>query len=124
MEISGEVNIIGCDDDPTFMFKFHFSNDDSITSSVIEEPYIVSRDQWTKFIQALKDNETMTLRFYQGNGYGNLTTENGQLQYEVMPSGAGGDLSLHFRLRSKHRDTMVKLLTEMINHPNTMCMKW
>lgn len=124
MEIAYEVIVDGEEDDQYFMFSFKFGTEDFTTLVVIEEPYIVSRDVWIKFIQTIKDRGTMTLNFYQGNGYGILSTKDGKVNFGAMPSGCGGDLSVNFEVASKYSDVIVQHLSAMIDHPNTKCMKW
>jgi hypothetical protein len=124
MDITSSVTCNGEQDDQYFMFSFEFSTGDFITVVVIEEPYLVSRTKWVEFIQTIKDRGTMRLNFYQGNGYGTLSTSNGKVKFGAMPSGYGGDMSVNFELSAKYSDTMVQYLSEMIAHPNTKCMTW
>lgn len=124
MKIEYEVIQVGEEDDYSFMFSFNFSTDDFSTTVVIEEPYLVSRNRWVEFIKTIRDRGNMTLHFYQGNGYGILSTSNGKIKFGAMPSEAGGDLSINFELVLKHTDLMADYLNEMIDHPITKCMEW
>jgi hypothetical protein len=124
MEISYEVIKGGEVDDQYFMFSFKFSTEDFTTTVGIDEPYVFSRKRWMEFIQTIKNRGIDKLNFYNGNGYGILRTKEGKVAFEAMPSGAGGDVSVHFELTPKYADMMVAYLSEMIEHPNTKCMKW
>src|SRR5437870_4482774 len=127
MEISYEVIKSGDEDDQYFMFSFKFSTKDFTTKVAIDEPYTVSKNNWKQFIETIKNRGTLKLSFYQGNGYGTLSTKDGKIEFRAMPSGAGGDLSVHFELASEYADIMIDHLNEMIEHPNTKCtegVKW
>ncbi len=59
----------------------------------VHEPYMWTRQRWDKLVRGEGE-----ISFYQGNGHGELSVEDGNYVFDVMPSGAGGDVRLEVRV--------------------------
>src|SRR5579862_9367324 len=119
MDITSELYIQDFVDHIEYSFVFNFNSNFQETEIIIRSPFVVNRDEWDNFREAMKNNSHYCLSFVRDDDkHGTIIYDGVKLLFNLMVSNNGMEYIMESNVlinKKKYKDQFLVCLKSLLD---------